>query len=291
MNVSITDSFNRRGNRAAVYEMASTRQAYYTTPEKTDSIRYESSTLVIRLAFESKALARGFYDDLDTLNNPEGERVVGDMSIEMCSKMLDDSDMVFRYHYQSTDYDSPMGSRESVASSVQFLPILNPIVQYQSFQPLVYAHGGGFQMCHIKSKRFCTKKERSDPNNFFACTPSFHKMFDGQTHGTPTVMVKVASVSAEPTSLVVESGTQTRYRVELEIDFRDELAFLGLEGEFKDGTWSSDDRLTHKTWVYVLDTSLFKKYMKWKVKDTQNKWCVDNGGGDGSGSEVGDEEN
>lgn len=115
-------------------------------------------------------------------------------------------------------------------------------------------------------------------------------MFDGRNHGVPGAVIKVTKVSGEPEDFNVNSGTQTRYRVDLVVEFRSPLILQGFEGEFKNGTRSSDDRMTHETWVYVLNTKRFQKYMKWKVEDTTAKWEADNVKFGGDGSEDGSED-
>lgn len=109
---------------------------------------------MVEVAFENKGLARQFINDLNPLNRHTERRVVRLVAMEKYTKALDDDDMIFEHHYHSRDHDSPAGSRDSVASSAQFLPVSNPVVQFQSIQPLEYGYGGGFEMCHIKSSCF-----------------------------------------------------------------------------------------------------------------------------------------
>lgn len=107
MEVEINDSFNRRGNRRIVYCIAATRQAYYTTAEKTDSIRYRGSTLVVQVAFEDKRLARSFVNDLNPLNQYADCTVVKLVAMERYECELDDDDMIYEQHYHSKDYGVP----------------------------------------------------------------------------------------------------------------------------------------------------------------------------------------
>lgn len=156
MSVKIHEAFVSRGCRKLVYRAASCHLGYYTTSDHTDSIRYEGSTLIVRVAFETKQGGRRFYNDVNSWDTTTSADVVQPLRMEPYMQECLDADMIFETDYDPDDFDSPEGSRISVESSMQesaqTLPISSGVVQFQSIQPLRYVNGGGFDRCHIKSR-------------------------------------------------------------------------------------------------------------------------------------------
>lgn len=240
MNVDVTEAFKMRGCRKLVFRLASTNLGYYSTDEHVESIMYDGTTLAILIAFTSRDMGRRFYNEFKSWDGIAGVTVVQPLSMQLYSGRFPDDAMIFEADYDPSDFDSPEGSRISVQSSIQDLPISSGVSQHQSIQPLRYANGGGFDRCHIKSKKNCrTNDEKKDDNNIFAFTKGLHAMYDGPPFGVPRLVIRVEQVHAQPVRVHTEGkGWEYRYKVDLRLEFREREHADGYEGVFKDGTES-----------------------------------------------------
>lgn len=279
LRAEVRDSFRRKGNRQAVYNVAGAHQAHYTTSPKENSIRYdaEEKHLIIELAFEQQSSAHTFFNSLNALNPTGGDGVVilkG--TCEYGSKLTLDS-AVFAQDYRALQFDSPEGSRDSVASSAEFRlggGKTQSIKIFQSLQPREIESGPGFECCHIKDKAVSVGKDKTDINNFLAMSPSLHAMYDGNRAINPRMVIDFLGCDAHGPIEYNDGvgGTEDRHRVFLSLKWHSQMARAGYKEGFKDGVVSVDGGMEQHFYVDVLDVAKFKAFVDWKAASTREKW-------------------
>jgi len=262
VHVVIRGSRNRRGARRGVYWFAG-GEAYYTTPEKKDSIAYEGEDLHIRVAFANKSKATTFINNLGTLNPPLGSNTIEQLGEDNYDEELGFTNAIYGWHYHSSDdTGSPPGSRDS--GTTDQVVILgrdkrSRIVQFQSLESMAMELMVGFEMAHILDKRYCNDAQKKDETNFFALSPTLHKMFDGTAGRSPTIVIDIED-NGETPQVVAEGSSELRYRVLLSVLFKDpgvaETARSAIV--FKDQAETRDQGLKILVSVDVLDFAKFK---------------------------------
>ena len=118
MQLVVRGSKNVIGNRKMVFKHAGGR-AYYTTPNREDSIFYIDQDLHIRVAFANNATACYFINKLGVLESCFEERgVVEVVEMRKYRHPLSLDNLVLDTHYRySAPTGSPGGSRSSMAST------------------------------------------------------------------------------------------------------------------------------------------------------------------------------
>lgn len=264
-----------RGIRKSVFQSAARCGGYYTSPDRTQSIRYVGETMVVFMAFENLMSAREFAEDLEKLNDFRAQMAdVGEA--EPYGGVLSHKRAVYSKHYVSTDSSSPPASvtaRSDSTVASALVPSFG-IMHYQRLEPLQIIGGAGFERCHIKHKKYCTDTENENENIFFSLSFQFHKQFDGRGGSdVPSVRISVHQIC--PTLVEVEtatSGKEDRYRVDLLVEFRSKEAFDGFMGVLKEGSEQLDHCTRWKSFVYVTDAVLFKAYVDFKYAQTSEDW-------------------
>ena len=303
VHIVIRGSKHARGNRKVVFEHAG-GTAFYTTPNKADSIKYIDQDLHIRVAFTNTANAGLFINKLGELDPLAGRPIVD--VVETCEypHPLNMHNMIYEMHYGCFETTgSPGGSRDSLASTGGYMmpnEMKRSILAHQRLEPEMLMEAVPFEMAHIKDRCFCTPDEKKDRNNFLALSPTLHKMFDGSQRGIPTLLVSIESVDRlNPREQTGEDGRKEKlYTVQLCVQYHNKRAADASPVRFKDKTLGGQSGMEHLVEVEVTDHKAFEEYITWKMNDTKNKWDPerqvavldgddDNGGEDSSDDEEG----
>lgn len=275
VRATIRDSLAIKGIRKSVYQSAAKRGGYYTTTNRADSIQYNGQTMLVHIAFESLSSARKFAGDLEELN--EFRLQIADVGrAEPYGGVLSHKLAVYLRDYVSSDSVSPPASASARSSSTTVsaqLPSFG-ITHYQRIEPLEIAGGAGFELCHIKDKKYCTAEENNDEDNYFSLSFQFHKQFDGRGGGdVPTVRISIRKI--HDTNVEVDTATggrETRVQVDLLVEFRSREAYNGFMGVLKDGSEELDHCTRWQSFVYVVDPLRFQRYVDFKYVRTSTAW-------------------
>ena len=277
---SIAGSRKKRGIRAAIYMRAEFFHGLYY-PGETSTICYEGNDLKIRVLFETKDNAYSFRTFLSQWSYTQPLLSLGDSVVveeEIRVVMLESSPRcILLAHYDGLSSDSPMLSlsdfRGSVASTEQEgLDRWDPLVQFQSIEnPRLFLLCKAYRM-HIKDKsQFSSLKD--NVNNLFAGTwTPFHQLFDGLMVYGGVPLMAIQCVGREGEKELVGEPAELRERVELEIEFFSELAAGTMAPQLKDGSERVGE-LKWKSFVHVLDGTLFRECVQWKYEDTKANWA------------------
>lgn len=252
-------------------------KAYYTTPTPSDSIAYDGNDLVIKVAFQNQGSAGTFINNINELNPEFGGPVVQMVESRPYHGSLDMSNLVLEQHYRASDTSSPAGSRDSASStgSSFVIPVHKKtmLIQHQCLQDARLVASAGFEMAHIKPRCSCTDSEKKDINNLLAMTPDLHSMFDGRM-SIPKVLIEFMEADeSDFTTITLPNGVAANiYKVMLRVTYYDEDARDASSVQFKAGTISSEDGMTHRVVVGVRNIAKFRAFIDFKVDATRDSW-------------------
>ena len=274
-DIAIVNAFNTVGSRKFVIHIAADFHAQYISDNKSDSIWYDGNDLRIRLLFHEITNAASFINALQDLQIraglEEADSIVKHVSaIETVRCDVRVVRMVFRSDYSSADTGSPSVSSRSREEYVDNnISPSSDVATFQSIEKPMALRGSFCQKCHIKDKALCLPDERNDANNFLGLTPTSHLQFDGLASGVPKIRLKVMSVDTKSQKMWSTERTvfQLRFRVDILVEFVDDDALQGGGMIFKDGSTRLPG-LKVQTFVHVLDTDAFCRYMEWKYNRT-----------------------
>ena len=278
LQFTLKNARNIKGCRRSVYRLAGVNEGFYLTSVKSESIKYSGDDLVVSIAFRTHHNLVKFFDDLRPWN-------------ELHPGILADTGMTsgwgflpFQQAILHTDYDAegssspeaPASSRSVETDTTVILAADWDTKTHQSISPMKLLAGCGFQLCHIKDVKYCTKAETKDKNNKLAMSPSLHKQYDGHGPGAiPSMDITIYRTHNERVPVPTEGGdTELRTRVDLTVKFLSLEAFHGCDGVLKDGSYqlNDDDPTIWVTWVHVLDPVSFNNYIAFKSGQTLSLW-------------------
>lgn len=164
-----------------MYDKASENIAYYTSHDRTKSIGYRGSDLVVDVAFMTTRGARHFLNAIKKLNVPNpGFKLVREVQCVPYTEILKPDDIVGVDHYVVGQFKSPPESFTSNTSAASVALPSSGMATDQSIEPKSCNDGSGFDKCHLKDKsECCSTEEKNNPNNMICLTPTPHRMFDG----------------------------------------------------------------------------------------------------------------
>lgn len=273
--------------------------AYYTTPDKQESIKYVGDDLHIKVAFQNQGQATAFINGLAELNPVFGAPVVEVVTSSRYEHALNLNDAIFEWHFRrNDDTGSPPGSREPVSSTgyVMDRSKKQRIKEYQLLEVRDIETAVAMQMAHIKDKRFCTSSEKKDRNNYFGLSPNCHNMYDGNRRRIPSIIITIHEyddVHPVRVANTDEGGPEDLYNVMLRVEYFDAEVAPASPIVFKQEALRQQDGLVHLVPVKVVDVTAFRGYVEWKANDTRNKWNptrAPDGGGDGDEIDDSDED-
>lgn len=282
----IKNAKTNKGYRAAVFKMAEQNMGIYNPRDQSQTIYYDSDGdyLKIALLFEGERSALAFHTSLSQwhLNNP--------LVVQPGAVSLEDSLLKTYYveesklkrvrltDYVAADSESPVESLEafhgvpSSCSNISAVSQGDPLALFQSIEkPELFVNCKPYKM-NIKSQ---TKYPMlaNDSNNILAgsWTP-LHQFFDGLWTVEEIPLVAIAP-SAENTlvEVCVRIPAEKRYRVDLDIEFRNEGSALEMASRFKDGS-KQMSAITWCSFVHVTEPKLFCKYLKFKYERNKKLW-------------------
>lgn len=274
VNAVLVNSRIVSGVRRQVYDMASRHCGRYTNIEnRSESIGYVDEDLVINIAFPSEGQATGFGNFLQQLGG-EDSPICGALNLVEDNRQYLISDKIWLKDYipgKGGDQDSPPRTFSS-ASDSSFISPGDPTAIYQSVEnPSVVK-----QSCHMYGKK---KPRRDDlpnhvnnPNNRVCFSPTLHVLYDGYEGGmSPVVRVKPMEIYDQPVRVCGGGVSETRYKVDVLIEFLDLPAREMYNGGFKTG-YVMRTPTQFLTSMLVLNPQEFAKFMMWKYNDTTDKW-------------------
>ncbi|CAM9925887.1 unnamed protein product [Ectocarpus sp. 8 AP-2014] len=259
------------GVRRQVYRMASRHCGRYTNTENpSESIGYVEEDLVINIAFPSEDQVTAFGDFLQELGG-EDSPICGKFELLEDNRQYHISDKIWFKDYKQGDSDSPPRTFSSASDSSVLNPG-DPTALYQS----VENPGVVKQSCHMygkkKPKRDDLPNHVSNLNNRVCLSPTLHVLYDGYERGmSPVVRVKPVTIHAEPVHACSGGVSETRYKVDVLIEFLDLPSREMYNGGFKSG-YVQRTPTQFLTSMLVLNPEEFSKFMMWKYNDTTDKW-------------------
>lgn len=184
-------------------------------------------------------------------------------------------DHVMLSDYGGADSESPVQSREafpgllSSHSNISVVSQSNPLALFQSIDKREYFTTCNAYKMHLKSQTKYPDIANDSNNMLVGSWTPLHQLFDGlnTTEGIPMVAVKpLAEVDFEQVSVGIPP--EKRYKVHLEIEFRDENYALEMENHFKDEMSPTKWR----SFVHVTNPARFCKYLNFKYEATKKEW-------------------
>ena len=284
VKAEIINAMSYKGYRAAVYKMAEQHSGLYNPWNKALTIYYsDGGNLHITLLFKKETGAEVFQTSLSQwhLNNPlvvrpgsiSVDRLLAEKYVEVC-----ELDHVMLSDYVGNDSDSPVESLEafpglpSSRSNISVISQSDPLALFQSIEkPELFMTCKAYKM-HLLSQSKYPKLAR-DSNNILAgsWTP-LHQFFDGLNTAEEIPMIAIKPLSEiDFEEVSVGIPPEKRYKVLLEIEFRDEKCALDMENRFKDGSRKMSPT-KWRSFVHVTDPTRFCKHLKFKCKATMKEW-------------------
>lgn len=273
VNARVKNCFNTRRWRKYVHVCAAKRAAFYTSDDRTDSIRYDGEDLVVKFAFMKIDSAEHFLSDLQELNDEDSDTdVVVDLKVKAYSAPLEICSFVNKSHYRVGEFGSPAASI-SVSSEVSIAPANSMMAKFQSIEQPEFLNLVGFLKCRLKSACECTGSEKNDPNNVICLSPNLRSTFNGFRTTAPWMRIEATSFDDSPISFTTaDGGTETRKRVNLKMEFRSKEVARRVFERMKDGSVQRSECL-FETFAYVIDPVQFMSFVDWKYQDTTNRWA------------------
>lgn len=262
------------GVRRRVYDLASRYSGRYTNSEnRTESIGYEGDDLVINIAFPSEDHATGFGNFIEHLGGEDSPLCTG-INLFADNRKYKISDKIWLKDYKpGTDEDtaSPPRTFQS-GSEVSLIAPSSATAIFQSVEPPAVVK----QSCHMygskKPKREDLSNHVSTPNNRVCLSPTLHVLYDGYEGGmAPVFAIKPLTIHEEPVVVCGGGVSETRFKVDVVLEFMSVDAKGMFNGGFKAG-YVQRSPTESLTWVHVLDPQEFWKFMMWKYEDTKGKW-------------------
>lgn len=287
----IGNARNVKGFRASVYEMAEGSLGH-SSPGDEKSIRYgrgtgedgdaDIATLIVSVYFKTESSALEFAAKLRNfkfhhpLASSQLEEPQVDRTPRLCPGRDDLQPILLRDYDASEAEDSPCTSLAHFRGLPTSLPtepvaLVEPLYKYQSIESDATFVARNPYKLHIKDKsRF--RALRDNENNMFAGSWTFHQLFDGlnttEGHLIPLMAIKWIRCDSNATSFL---DGESRFKVELQIEFFTEAAETDLKGSLKQGS----TRVSEKKWgvfVHVSDPKTFKECIDWKYEQAVQIW-------------------
>ena len=172
--------------------------------------------------------------------------------------------------YNPTDTESPQDSMSSITHTTLFDRATDEF-KYQRieadwvFGPFVKAESS-----HLMSHEHCRTHESylkfdKDPSNRLALSREMHGFYDALSSELPILNIRPVFVSDKP-------EIEGRYKVELLVEVINAEYAQTVRNRLKDGSTVTDNPLIFKTYVYVLNPSIFKQCINWKAKQIDKAW-------------------
>ena len=255
--------------RKHVYHEAMLKCAFYIEGEV--GIKREGSDLLINLAFLSSDTAYVFETVLTEVCHSWSIRGSSTKVQKFAGKFSEGEGgiplRVYSRDYDEAATDSPDPSTGVKSSTVASnFAESSPMVKFQSIQRQAFVSGGEAEKCHIVPKcQLETPVEKSNPNNMFALSPDFHKLFDGKINVIPKMRISV--VDEEVTQRVPVG----RVGVALKVEFTEDWVGQTYGVFLKEGSTRISDT-EFRTWVSVEDPEDFANNIRIKYDITTARW-------------------
>lgn len=267
---TLKGSLDVRGYRRRVYEYASVNAGMYTSDNRSDSIGYVGKDLVVDIAFFTAGDAGKFVGYIEQLYPDD---IVAEL------EMMRDDTFVFHpsscirlHHYVATDFDSPPATFSQVSSVYSVVLASSAYARCQSIEE----YHPKFQKCHMYGRKEPEDPGKpnhvSNPNNKICLTPTAHAGYDSVPSECAFFAIKALKTYDEPTVFEIKGKMETRYRVDVAVEFVSLEAsgyFRGIM--FKEGFIAVSPTEIH-SFVHVLNPAQFVDFMMWKYKNTKDQW-------------------
>lgn len=277
VEITLKNCLNHRGFRYLVYKFASELAGFYTSEDREKSIGYSGNDLVLDIAFSSYENAHKFVELLEELgpeDDEDFELVTGVKYVEDSGNYGPDAGISKR-HYKSKESNSPPQSF-SAGPTTEFSVVSGD--SWEAVFQAVEPPSKWFDKAHAYGKKLPPRddlppKHVTNPNNITAMNATLHRLYDGFYNGPPAVFrVKPTKIWEAPVELTHLGKTQTRYRVDLLMDFQSREEMSQFNGCFKSDAIRGDVQTEWTTFVHVLNPHEYWAYMMWKYEDTTDKW-------------------
>lgn len=256
-----------RGYRRRVYEYASVNGGIYTSEDRRVSIGYLGNDLVLDIAFHSMADASKFVGVLELLYPDDIE---ADLTIMTDSRRYHPKDLIRYRHYVSKDFDSPPAT-VSESSVYSMVPRGSGLARFQSLEE----YHPKFESCHMYDKKNpedpAYPNHKKNKNNRLCLTPTAHALYDSVSSECAYFAVKVLKTYDEAKVFEVDGSLETRYRVDVAVEFMSLEARGYFTNVFKKDTQTISPTEVH-SFVHVENVKEFVAFMTWKYEDTTRQW-------------------
>jgi len=263
VTASLTDSKKSSGYRKSLYKCAMECHAYHPTDDIKRSIYYEEgcNNLSVRLLFSTIDRAEEFQNKLlafGSMHPHFGRKLAVEndiISVELTKKPR----RVFENQYEPVDNtESPDMSLNHILSDTSVISLTHdPALSLQAVEDVsrVAATGSKWYRCHLISAT--NKKYENDPDNVIYASWIFHQHFDGlNTVNGIGLAVRFEEIVGEE-EVNVGDKYDTRFRVNVVVQFREQLIASVFEPLFKMGTQKLSE-LEFGTFLYAKNPEMMK---------------------------------
>ena len=259
----VADSKKSSGYRYSLYKCAMECHAYHPTDDIKRSIYYEEgcNNLSVRLLFLAKRDAEEFQNQLLTFGEKYphfGRKLTVENNIIRVEVTNEPRRILIRDYEPEDNTESPDMSLNHILSDTSVISLTHdPALSLQAVEEVsrVAATGSKWYRCHLISAT--NKKYENDPDNVIYASWTFHQHFDGlNTVNGIGLAVRFEEIVGEE-EVNVGDKYETRFRVNVVVQFREQLIASVFEALFKMGTQKLSE-LEFGTFLYAKNPEIMK---------------------------------